>query len=194
MAKTSPPNVFQAYGQQFKTDFTKFLQLRYEEIVCGGRMVLTLVGRSLADPTSDDGCCLLELLAQSLFDMVKEGHVRESDINSFNIPIYYPCEDEVRNVIQSEGLFSLESLNTFQVNWDPEDIDYTNLKDYDEPSQIHGENTAKMVRAFVEPLLISHFGEYVIDGVFNKYKKHVAQHLANKKTRFFNLVISLAKK
>ncbi|KAI3800417.1 hypothetical protein L1987_28508 [Smallanthus sonchifolius] len=45
MAKTSPPNVFQAYGKKFKSDFTKFLQMRSKELVCGGRMVLTFVGR-----------------------------------------------------------------------------------------------------------------------------------------------------
>ncbi|KAI7742084.1 hypothetical protein M8C21_030090, partial [Ambrosia artemisiifolia] len=194
MAKTSPPNVFQAYEKQFKTDFTKFLQMRSEEIVCGGRMVLTLVGRSVVDPTSDDSCRLWELLAQSLYDMLKEGLVRESDIKSFNVPIYYPCEDEVRNVIQNEGSFSLESLSTFHVNWDPQDMDYNNLNDSYEASQTHGENTAKMVRAFAEPLLTSYFGETIIDELFKKYKKHVAKHLTNNKTRFFNLVISLAKK
>ncbi|KAI3760824.1 hypothetical protein L1987_51223 [Smallanthus sonchifolius] len=194
MAKTSPLNVFQSYQKQFKTDFTKLLQLRSEEIVSGGCMVLTLVGRSVADPTSDDGCLLWELLAQSLHDMVKEGLVRESDINSFNVPIYYPCEDEVRNVIQNEGSFSLESLTTFQVNWDPRDTDYKNSNDSNGLSQTHAENTAKAVKAFTEPLLTSHFGKSIIDGLFKKYSKRVAQHLTNNKTRYFNLVISLAKK
>ncbi|XP_076948725.1 putative jasmonic acid carboxyl methyltransferase 1 [Bidens hawaiensis] len=193
MAKTSPPNVFHAYGKQFKTDFTYFLQIRSEELVCEGRMVLTLVGRSVADPTSDDGCRLWELLAQSLLDMVKEGHVQESDIKSFNVPIYYPCEDGIRNVIQNEGSFFLESLTTFHVNWDPPDTDYINLNDSHEDST-HGENTAKMVRAFTEPLLTSHFGESIINELFEKYKKHVAKHLINNKTRFFNFVISLTKK
>ncbi|KAK1420116.1 hypothetical protein QVD17_21454 [Tagetes erecta] len=194
MAKTSHPNVFQAYEKQFKTDFISFLQMRSEEIVCGGRMVLALVGRSVADPTSDDGCRLWELLAQSLVDMVKEGRVQQSDVKSFNVPIYYPCEDEVRYAIQNEGSFCLQSLNVFRLNWDPLDTDYKNRNDSDEHSQIHGENTAKMVRAFAEPLLTSHFEKSIMDEVFNKYSKHVAQHLANKKTRFFNFIISLAKK
>ncbi|KAK1435713.1 hypothetical protein QVD17_01479 [Tagetes erecta] len=194
MAKSSCPNVFQAYGKQFKSDFTKFLQMRSEEIVCGGRLVLTIVGRSVVDPTSDDGCRLWELLAQSLLDMVKEGMVQESDVNSFNVPIYYPCDDEVTNVIQSEGSFSLESLTSFEGNWDPQDMDYKNLTDSCELSQTHGANTAKVVRAFTEPLLTSHFGKSIIDEVFEKYGKHVAQHLATNKTRFCNFVISLAKK
>ncbi|GJZ56860.1 benzoate carboxyl methyltransferase-like protein [Tanacetum coccineum] len=130
MAKTSPPNVFQAYAKQFNTDFTKFLQLRSEELVCNGRMVLTLVGRSIVDPTSGDGCRHLELLAQSLLDMVKE--------------------DEIRNIIQYEGSFSLDSLNVFEVNWDPNDSDYTNLNDSNEPSLTHVKNAAKVERAYTE--------------------------------------------
>ncbi|MFS7984139.1 putative methyltransferase [Helianthus anomalus] len=54
MAKTSPPNVFHAYGKQFNIDFTKFLQMRSEEVVCGGSMVLTFPSRSIVNPTSDD--------------------------------------------------------------------------------------------------------------------------------------------
>ncbi|XP_024992462.1 jasmonate O-methyltransferase-like [Cynara cardunculus var. scolymus] len=194
MAKTSPPNVFEAYRKQFYLDFRKFLKLRSEEIVCGGRMVLTFLGRSNADPTSDDGCRHMELLAQSLVDMLKEGLVRESDINSFNLPAYTPCEDEVRNVIHNEGSFSLDSLDVFQGNWDPYDTDYTNVNDFKEDSHRHGKNAAQVLRAVTEPLLTSHFGNSVIDAVFKKLEKHVAEHLANKKTRYFNIVISLINK
>ncbi|GJT81494.1 benzoate carboxyl methyltransferase-like protein [Tanacetum coccineum] len=63
LSQTRPPNVIQAYGKQFITDFTEFLQLRSEELVNSGRMVLTLVGSSEVDPTSDDGRGHLELLA-----------------------------------------------------------------------------------------------------------------------------------
>ncbi|KVH89257.1 hypothetical protein Ccrd_008755 [Cynara cardunculus var. scolymus] len=151
-------------------DFRKFLKLRSEEIVCGGRMVLTFLGRSNADPTSDD------------------------DINSFNLPAYTPCEDEVRNVIHNEGSFSLDSLDVFQGNWDPYDTDYTNVNDFKEDSHRHGKNAAQVLRAVTEPLLTSHFGNSVIDAVFKKLEKHVAEHLANKKTRYFNIVISLINK
>ncbi|WRX35062.1 SAM dependent carboxyl methyltransferase - like 10 [Theobroma cacao] len=72
MAKSSPPSVLKAYSDQFQKDFSNFLRLRSEEIICGGRMVLTMVGRSIANPTSKDCCCLWELLTKSLFDLVAE--------------------------------------------------------------------------------------------------------------------------
>ncbi|GJY26207.1 benzoate carboxyl methyltransferase-like protein [Tanacetum coccineum] len=162
IAKTSPPNVIKAYAKQFYEDFTKFLLMRSKEIVRGGCMVLTIVGRSIVDPTSDDCCSFWELLAQALLDLVKEGLVRESDINSFNIPIYTPCKEELRSVIHNEGSFSLDNLNIFKLNWDPNDKDYTSTYDLDELSQGHGINTAKMMRGITEPLLTSNFGDFII--------------------------------
>ncbi|KAM0063217.1 putative salicylate carboxymethyltransferase [Helianthus debilis subsp. tardiflorus] len=194
IAKTSPPNVYQAYGKQFHTDFTKFLRMRSEEVVHGGSMVLTIPSRSLVDPASDDSCAFFELLGQSLVDMVKEGLVQGADINSFNIPLYFPCEDEVRNIIESKGSFSVENLNVFKVNWDPHDTDYTNMKDSNELSQVHGKNTSKVLKVALEPLLVSHFGNSIIHVLFKKYEKHVADHLSKKKTRHFSLTISLNKK
>ncbi|KAI7739901.1 hypothetical protein M8C21_011142 [Ambrosia artemisiifolia] len=81
-----------------------------------------------------------------------------SFINSFNFSIYYLCEDEVRSLIENEGSFSFECLSTLNINWDPQDTNDENLNASEEASQIHGENTAKMVRAGTEPLLASHFG------------------------------------
>ncbi|PWA87589.1 salicylic acid carboxyl methyltransferase [Artemisia annua] len=194
IAKTSPPNVFRAYQKQFHTDFTKFLRSRSEEIVCGGCMILTFLGRGNADPTTDDCGVFWELLAHSLESMLKEGLVQESDINSFNMPIYTPCEYEVRDVIHSEGSFSLDNLSLFEVNWSPNDTDYTNIKDLrNEPIQSLGENTAKVVRAVAEPLLTSHFGNSIIDQVFKKYGERVAEHLAKKNPRHTMLVVSLTK-
>lgn len=72
ISKTSPQKVLQAYGKQFHTDFTKFLQLRSEEIVRGGRMVLILRSRSSLDPTCDDSNSFWELLTMSLLEMLKE--------------------------------------------------------------------------------------------------------------------------
>ncbi|KAJ9565444.1 hypothetical protein OSB04_001410 [Centaurea solstitialis] len=180
MAKSSPPNVFDAYQKQFYSDFTKFLQLRSMEVVCGGRMVLTFVGRSSVDPTSDDGCRHMELLAESLVDLLKEvysfpifkyhpkGLVQESDINSFNLPYYTPCEDEVRNVVYNEGSFFLDSLNVFQGNWDPYDTDYTNIKDFKD-NHIHGKNAVQMSHSSCSKIMVFFDG---LDVIFDEHDHH----------------------
>ncbi|MFS7915555.1 putative methyltransferase [Helianthus anomalus] len=36
---------------------------------------------------------------------LSQGLVRESDINSFNLPFYFPHEDELRSIIEADGSF-----------------------------------------------------------------------------------------
>ncbi|KAK3034291.1 hypothetical protein RJ639_034095 [Escallonia herrerae] len=191
MARTSPASVFEAYLKQFQMDFSKFLRLRSEEILPRGCMVLTFLGRSIADPNSKDSCCLWELLAQSLNDMVSEGHIKEEEFKSFNIPLYTPYRDEVKDVIDEEGSFTLVRLETFEVNWDPRDNDMTEFV-FDKHDS--GKMLAKTIRAVTEPLLISHFGNFRIDDLFERYAAHAAEHLAKEKTTYFNIVVSLTKK
>ncbi|MFS7915573.1 putative salicylate carboxymethyltransferase [Helianthus anomalus] len=126
IAKTSLLDVLQAYGNQFQTDFTKFLQLRLEELVHDGRMVITFRCRSSLDPTNDECSTLWELLTMSLLEMLKEGLVRESYINSFNLPFYFPHGDELRRIIEEHRSFSLDDMDIFEVSWDPHDIECNN--------------------------------------------------------------------
>ena len=64
--------MFEAYQKQYASDFKKLLQVRSKEVVSGGRMVLTLIGRTFSDPTIDDCVVPWELLTLSLLDLVKE--------------------------------------------------------------------------------------------------------------------------
>ncbi|TKY75411.1 caffeine synthase 4 [Spatholobus suberectus] len=65
---TSPSAVYQAYLEQFSQDFNLFLRSRAEELVHGGGMVLTFVGR-------DETCEIITpwgLIGLVLNDMVSE--------------------------------------------------------------------------------------------------------------------------
>ncbi|XP_076893650.1 benzoate carboxyl methyltransferase-like [Bidens hawaiensis] len=193
IAKTSPLNVLQAYGNQFHTDFTKFLQLRFEELVCGGCMVLTLRSRSSLDPTGDDSNSFWDLLTISLLEMLKEGLVQESDIISFNIPFYFPHEDELRDIIQAEGPFSLDNIDVFELNWGQDDYTYMNEYTH-ESNHNQGKNTSNLIRAITESLFTSHFGNSIIDELFKKCEKNATEHLATNITRHLSVVVSLTKK
>lgn len=88
MAETSPPGVFRAYLKHFQKDFSLFLRSRSEELVAGGRMVLTFLGRTIAaDPSSKECCYIWELLAQALNDMVSQVQIIE--LINYNQPISY---------------------------------------------------------------------------------------------------------
>ncbi|KAK1386990.1 SABATH methyltransferase 22 [Heracleum sosnowskyi] len=189
IAKASPLGVYEAYFNQFKSDFTTFLRMRSEEIIPNGRMVLTLLGRSIADPTSKDCCYIYELLVKSFQDMLAEGLLCEEDINSFNLPIYTPCTNELKAIIEFESSFSLDRLETFETNWDMRDGNEILMSE-----DSSGKLMAKTVRAVMEPLLACHFGNSLMDKLFEKYAMHVTEHLSKEKANYFNIVISLTRK
>ncbi|KAL4387150.1 hypothetical protein GQ457_09G025510 [Hibiscus cannabinus] len=87
MARSSPPNVFKAYADQFQRDLTKFLSLRSKEII------------------------------------PKAGVVKEEDVDSFNLPLYTPCREEMAEIVEREGSFEINNLQVFEVDTDPLNAD-----------------------------------------------------------------------
>ena len=76
-------------------------------------------------------------------------------MNSFNLPIYHPSEGEVRTMVQEEGSFNLDKLETFEASWDP----------FDESYKYRGaQNVANCIRIVTntEPTLATHFGGTII--------------------------------
>ncbi|MBA0817140.1 hypothetical protein Gohar_001727, partial [Gossypium harknessii] len=193
IAKTSPPNVSKAYSEQYRNDFSRFLRFRSEEMITEGQMLLTFIGRSITDPTSKDCCTIWDLFTKSLLDLVAEGLVCESDVDSFNVPYYYPCKEEVREIIEKEGSFVLNKLEIFEVNWDFED-DVCNENFVLEKSK-SGRNVANCIRAITESMIASHFGDTIIDDLFSRFAQHVGEHLSCEKTKYYvTIVVSMTMK
>ncbi|KAJ6907216.1 SAMT [Populus alba x Populus x berolinensis] len=190
MASTSPPSVLKAYYMQFQTDFTLFLKCRSEELVAGGRMVLTILGRRSEDPSSKECCYIWELLAVALNDMVLEGIIEEEKFDSFNIPQYTPSPFEVETQVKKEGSFTIDRLEVSQVNWNAYDNEVHQSAAFEDG----GYNVARCMRAVAEPLLASHFGEAIIDEVFSRYGEIVASRMSKEKTEFVNVTVSVTRK
>lgn len=85
ISKNSPREVWEAYSEQFRKDMRLFLESRSEEVVAGGGMVLSLLGRSSPDPTTDSAV-LWDLLSQALMILVDEvmasNIVKPADVDS----------------------------------------------------------------------------------------------------------------
>lgn len=45
----------------------------------------------------------------------------KSEVDSFSVPYYFPCKEEVREIIEKDGSFVLDKLESFEVNWDFEE-------------------------------------------------------------------------
>ena len=112
-------------------------------------------------------------------------------MDAFNLPFYAPAMEEVKAVVLSEGSFELHQIHTFELNWDSYD-DYNN--NFDADNSRSGENTAKTIRAVMEPMLASHFGGAIMDSLFSRYAMNVAQHLNEQKTKHVNFTIALKKR
>ncbi|XXG46420.1 hypothetical protein AAC387_Pa02g1276 [Persea americana] len=168
ISKTSPPSVANAYLAQFKRDFSLFLKLRSEEIVARGRMVLTLSGRSNPDLTGGENCYKFDLLADALNDMVSEGLIEKEKVDSFNFPLYEPSPDELMLEIERQGSFFLHRQAVCKVDWDATATDNTTNEETGTATRIQGEYVARAARAIVEPMLKEHFGEKVVENVFQR--------------------------
>ncbi|KAJ7966784.1 Carboxyl methyltransferase [Quillaja saponaria] len=189
VSKSSPPRVLEAYAKQFKNDFSLFLKSRSEEMVAGGRMVLSFMGRKSLDPTTVDSCYQWELLARALMSMVSDGLIEEEKVDSFNAPYYAPCVEELRMEVEEEGSFIMDRLEAFEIDWDGGGAD----PDDTSGNLASGERVAKTIRAVVVSMLESQFGSDIIDDLFTRYAQLVGDHLSNNKTKYINLVLSLIK-
>ncbi|KAE8734649.1 hypothetical protein F3Y22_tig00000738pilonHSYRG00152 [Hibiscus syriacus] len=195
MVRSSPPNVFHAYAHQFHKDFTNFLSLRSKEIIPQGRMVLTFMARKNADPSNEDYGW--ELVAKSLVDLVAQGVVEETEVDSFNLPFYTPCKEEVAEIVKRQGSFEINNLQVFEVDADPINKD-ERFRNKDSSFNIYtqmGKNIANTIRAVIEPMICSHFGDAIIEKLFKRVAANVEDALINSTlNRRVNIVVSLIKK
>ncbi|VFQ63256.1 unnamed protein product [Cuscuta campestris] len=99
-----------------------------------------------------------------------------------------PSPTEVKYIVKKEGSFSINSLEVTNVHWDPSQfVEENGCKE-------EGYNVAKCMRAVSEPLLRTHFGEDIIEKVFDKYHKNIVDSMSKGYIRYFNVTISVTKK
>ncbi|KAI3853239.1 hypothetical protein MKX03_015720 [Papaver bracteatum] len=135
-------------------------------------MVLTILGRGDdVGPSSKECCYIWELLAKAL---------------------NYMIITEVKSIVLSEGSFYINRLHTFEVTWDGED-EGTICGDDDKQLFRSSSNVANCIRAATEPFLVSHFGEDIMDELFDKYREIIAARLCKGKSRHLCLVISVTR-
>ncbi|XP_028801761.1 salicylate carboxymethyltransferase-like [Neltuma alba] len=186
MTSTSPLSVWNAYYHQFQRDFSMFLKCRAQEVVEGGHMVLTLLGRrSNNEPSMNKSCLIWDIVAEALNHMVLEGIIREDQMDSFNIPLYTPSSSELELEVAKEGSFTANHLEVFETSWeDAYDEKRNDSKDY---------QITQFMRAVAEPLLVTYFGEAVMDDVFRHCQDILADRMSKGNLVHVSLCISLTR-
>ena len=106
-------------------------------------------------------------------------------MNTFNIPHYYPSPNEVELEVLNEGSFAINHMELFESE--------SNTSN-DESDSDNGYDVAGCIRAVVEPLLVSHFGEAIIEEIFSRYKKFLIDQISKERMNSINVTISLTRK
>lgn len=129
--------------------------------------------------------------------------MKESEVDSFNVPFYNPNEGEVREIVLNEGSFEINKIEarehrvTFKD--DEEGDDDHDDNDYYDQSRANkvGKKMAKVARSFTEPILVAHFGgdTTFINSLFDKFAHHATQHYMKfPHQTTVNIVLSLIRK
>ncbi|KAL2927991.1 Salicylate carboxymethyltransferase [Bienertia sinuspersici] len=187
--KDKPPNVLKAYYDQFEKDFSTFLKCRSKEVKAGGMMVLTILGRRSIEPYSEESSYMFDFFATAFNDMVSEGLIEEEKLNTFNVPIYLPSASELSSLVEKEGSFTLNQADTSEVNWEVNEQCKNSYKCFDL------NDFSKCVRSVAEPFLVNHFGEAIIEELFERYMEILkVSMIKEKRNVFINVTTWLTRK
>ncbi|KAL3751286.1 hypothetical protein ACJRO7_012153 [Eucalyptus globulus] len=162
--ESSPAEVVGAYAAQFERDMEAFLSARAEEMVSGGLVFMVVPGApDLVRESQATLGSAIELLGSCLVDMANTGIISKAKVESFNLPIYFPSEKELKQVIDRNRFFDIERIQT--LNHPKMHVAFSTL-----------ESRSLYLRAAFEGLLLHHFGdELIIDDLFHRYSLKVAQ-------------------
>ncbi|OVA14239.1 SAM dependent carboxyl methyltransferase [Macleaya cordata] len=159
---TNAPNeVAEAYSAQYAMDTEAFLRARAQEIVCGGLMVILVAGVPNGTPPSQaTPGILFHLLGSCLMDMAKRGTVDEAKVDSFNLPVYTTSPQEVEALVEKNGCFSIEKMEA--------------VVRQGSGGQGGANRTSTHIRAGMEGIIKEHFGSEILDELFDRYSKKLA--------------------
>ncbi|KAL5133207.1 Anthranilate O-methyltransferase 1 [Glycine soja] len=146
-------------------------------------LTLTFIGK---DKTQKN-CNLEEVISMVLNDKVQE---RQDWTSLIYVDIVIVLK-KLDKWLKQKDLFTIETLKIIKIGWDAnlqEDVDDSILN-----SKMRGELITKTIRAVFEPLLSAEFGEGIIDELFLRYAKLVAQLIEVETLEHTNVVVPMTK-
>ncbi|GMH30567.1 hypothetical protein Nepgr_032410 [Nepenthes gracilis] len=146
ISATSPPAVVKSYVDQFEHDFNSFLKCRSDEMVPDGCVFLTFRGRPSVDLLPWEPW-ELKILARALSHLVSQGLIQEERMDSFNFPCFGASKGEIKAVVEKEGSFMVEHVETIEQH----------VADEIKNRWVRAKKLANFIRSFSEPLVSHHF-------------------------------------
>ncbi|CAA7049398.1 unnamed protein product [Microthlaspi erraticum] len=158
----SSAEVAQAYSCQFDKDIKSFLRARSHELVEDGLMALIVPG--VPDGFLDSQCSTgseFDLLGSCLMDLAREGRIKEEDVDSFNLPIYYTTPKELEDIIRSNRELKIDKMEILE-----------GMDAHDTMPDLN--SRVLYLRAALDGLIRTHFGHQILDDLFDRYSLKLA--------------------
>ena len=95
---------------------------------------------------------------------------------------YTPSKDEIEEEVRKEGSFKLDGLEMFEIE---------RKENYNNKS--HGTIVAMTVRAIQESMISRHFGEGILDSLFEIYGRMIDEEMAKEEIKPITSVVVLTK-
>lgn len=93
--------------------------------------------------------------------------------------------------MEKEGSFVIDCLEVSEVNWDASIGD--NRSSISKEVE-QGYHMGKCMRSVAEPMLLSHFGESIMDEVFERYTNNIKISMLKEKPKLVNVTVSMTRK
>ncbi|XP_076952959.1 putative methyltransferase TCM_000336 [Bidens hawaiensis] len=181
ISESSSLEVSKAYFDQFKQDFTLFLQSRSKELVSGGQMVIILLGRRDRSHVDRGNSFLWELLSRSFATLVTKGEVEQEKVDEYDAHFYAPSRNELEDEVKKEGSFKMKQFEMFEI------------ERYSGPYISHGTAVARTIRAIQESMISQHFGEDILDKLFEDYGKLIDKEMGVEDIKPISFIVVLKK-
>ncbi|XP_060669680.1 loganic acid O-methyltransferase-like [Ziziphus jujuba] len=172
-------DVMEAYAAQYDKDWNTFLCARAQDVVVGGLMALSVPAVSDVKLSLDTHTGRNFLILEScLTDMTKLGVISEEQLDSFNLGLYHSSPEELIEIIERNGMFSIESMAKI--------VDGFNAK------ATPVEKRALVLKAGIGGIFKRHFrNDEIIDEVFDRFAKKVTDSPLNLQCTDHKMVIFL---
>ncbi|CAI9098474.1 OLC1v1035125C1 [Oldenlandia corymbosa var. corymbosa] len=186
ITEKSPPEVAEAYVRQFQEDFSLFLHLRSKELVSGGGMVLILTGRNNPNHIDGGNSFFWEILSRSLATLVQKGIVEEEKLDSYEVHFYAPSKEELEDLVRKEESLKLERIEMIETE--------TNTGGNGSDGISYGRKVAMTVRAVQESMIAHHFGEEILNELFEVYGRLIDEEMVKQGIRAYSTAAVVLRK
>ncbi|THG19238.1 hypothetical protein TEA_025017 [Camellia sinensis var. sinensis] len=143
----------------FSKDFHLLQALNAADLGCAAGpttfTVISIIKRMMEKKCRELNCQTLELqvylndLPRNDFNTLfkglsSKGLIDEDKLDTFNVPSYFPSPEEVKDIVERDGSFTIDHMEGFE-------LDSPQMQDNDK--WVRGEKFAKVARAFTKPII-----------------------------------------